>query len=172
MFYGLFSALNVCSYCIETLYMTLYIYDLQIKLEDGCYRPIFLRVVPVELTKFYGILPFSRLFFAMCTTIALKLCAWLYIYDLQISWKMVAIDHYLEELCPLNFRCFWILQFWGPFPHNVYMQLLHLNFVHAFISIRFKIKLEDDQINSREIVSWDFNYLNRASVSTCVSSFW
>jgi hypothetical protein len=44
------------------------------------------------------------------------------------------------------------------------VQRLHLNFVHAFISIGLKIKLEDDQINSREIVSWDFYYLRWGSV--------
>jgi hypothetical protein len=51
----------------------------------------------------------------MCAAIALKLCTWLYIYILQISSKMVAIDQFLEELCPLNkksiFRTFFLFAY-------------------------------------------------------------
>jgi hypothetical protein len=123
---------NVCSYCIEILYMALpgisitfrsslemaaidqtlnmALYEgLTFKFKDGCYRPI------------------------------------------------------LEELCPLNltilrdFAVYILLDFsvFGTFLHDVYSYfiIVHLNFVHVFISIRFKINLEDDQIKSREIVS-------------------
>jgi hypothetical protein len=34
------------------LYTWLYMYDLQIKFEDGCYRPIFRRVMPIK--RFYN----------------------------------------------------------------------------------------------------------------------
>jgi hypothetical protein len=102
------------------------------------------------------------------------------------SVKVVAINQIFRRVMPLepnHFMGFYSLHaldffsFQDFFPQCV--QLLHFNFVHAFISIRFKIKLKDDQINSREIDSWDFSYLgwgsvehlNRANVSTCVSLF-
>jgi hypothetical protein len=44
----------------------LYTYDLQIKFEDGCYRPIFRRVMPFE--GFYSFLDF---FFSLLTDIHL-----------------------------------------------------------------------------------------------------
>jgi hypothetical protein len=47
----------VFSYCIW-----LYIYDLQIKLEDGFYRPIFGRVMPLELSHFKGFYSFPGFF--------------------------------------------------------------------------------------------------------------
>jgi hypothetical protein len=46
MFSGLFSA--ICAAIALKLCTWLYIYDLQIKFEDGCYRPIFRRVMPLE----------------------------------------------------------------------------------------------------------------------------
>jgi hypothetical protein len=38
----------MCAAIALKLYTWLYTYDLQIKFEDGCYRPIFRRVMPLE----------------------------------------------------------------------------------------------------------------------------
>jgi hypothetical protein len=44
----------------------------------------------------------------MCAAIGLKPFTWLYNYDLQIKFEDVAIDQFLEELCPLkDFTVFW-----------------------------------------------------------------
>jgi hypothetical protein len=61
-----------------------------------------------------------------------------------------------------SLHAFGFYSFWNFYPQRV--QLLHINFVHTFISIRLKIKFIDDHINSREIVSWDFSYLRWGSV--------
>ena len=54
---------------------------------------------------------FSGLFSAMCTAIALKLCTWLYMHDLQIKID----DQFLGELCPLRdftvFRTFFLFAY-------------------------------------------------------------
>jgi hypothetical protein len=85
MFSGLSSA--VFAAIALKLYALLYIYDLQIKFEDGCYRPILGRVMPHELSivgDFYSFPYFSP---TMCAAVALILCTWLYIFDLQIKFK-------------------------------------------------------------------------------------
>jgi hypothetical protein len=50
-FSRLFSAM--CAAIVLKLCTWLYIYDLQIKFEDGCYRPIFGRVMSLELIYIY-----------------------------------------------------------------------------------------------------------------------
>jgi hypothetical protein len=65
----------------------LYIYDLQIKLKNGGYQPIFGRAMLLKLSHFKRFFSCPDFFFAMCAAIALKLCTWLYINDLQIKLK-------------------------------------------------------------------------------------
>jgi hypothetical protein len=226
----------MCAVIALTLCTWLYTYDLQVKFKDGCYRPIFGRVMPLEISHFNGFYSFPDLFLQ-----CLQLLHWNFVHGFismtyRSSSKMDAIDQSLKELCPLNLAILRDFAVFRTFFRNVYsycietffvalypwlthqvrrwflstncleelrplnftifndftvymlfsdffpqcVQLLRLNFVHAFTSIRFKIKLEDNQINSRKIVPWHFNYLtwgsvenlNRANVSTCVSSFW
>jgi hypothetical protein len=119
----------------------------------------------LELCCFKRYCSFPDLFSTMCVAmIALKLSTRLYIYNLQIKCKDGGYRLILGRVMPLelnHFKGCYNLHIFAVyrtcFPQCV--QLLHLNFVHVFISIRFKIKLRDDQINSREIVSWDFNYI-------------
>jgi hypothetical protein len=85
MFSGLFSAvfaaiaLKLCAW--------LYIYDLQIKFEDGRYRPILGRVMPLELSIIRDFTVYHTFPPAMCAAVAFILCTWLYIYDIQIKFK-------------------------------------------------------------------------------------
>jgi hypothetical protein len=99
MFSGLFS--TMCAAIALTLCTWFYIYDLQIKLKDGCYWPIFGRVMPLELSyckKFFSFLDF----FPQCV----QLLYWSFVHGLismtyrSIS-KMVAINQflYLPQLC-------------------------------------------------------------------------
>jgi hypothetical protein len=92
-------ALKICTW--------LYIYDLQIKFEDGSYRPIFGRVMSLELSHFKGFYSFPD-FFPVCV----KLLNWNFVHGFmpityKSSSKMVAIDQFLEELCPLNLAMKW-----------------------------------------------------------------
>jgi hypothetical protein len=66
MFSGLFSAM--CAAIALTLCTWLYIYDLQIKFEDGCYQPIFGKVMPLEVSHFKGFYIFLH-FFSLCLQI-------------------------------------------------------------------------------------------------------
>jgi hypothetical protein len=91
----------------------LYIYDLQIKFEDGCYQPNFGRVMPLEHNHFKGF-QFSGLFSAMCAAIALKLCTWLNIYDLRIKFKDGCYQLNFGRVMPLepgHFKGFYFLDF-------------------------------------------------------------
>jgi hypothetical protein len=83
-----------------------------------------------------------------------QLLHWNFVHNLEIKFKDNCYLPIFGRFMPLelsHFRGFF--SFTDFFPQ--FAQLLHWNFVHTFtcISIRFKIKLEDHQINSREIVS-------------------
>jgi hypothetical protein len=66
MFPWLFSAM--CAAIALKLCTWLYIYDLQIKFKDGCYWPIFGRVMPLELSYFKGFYSFPH-FYSLCLQI-------------------------------------------------------------------------------------------------------
>jgi hypothetical protein len=83
---------------------------------------------------------FSGLCSVISATIALKLCIWLYIYDFQISSKIVAINLFLEELCPLNLA---ILRDFTVF--RTFFSLLtdiHLIFGTLLYNTKIQIKFE------------------------------
>jgi hypothetical protein len=81
MFSGLFSAMYAAvAFKICT---NLWLTD---KFEDGCYGLIFGRVIVFELGNFKRFYSFLDYFSTMCAAIVLKLCTWLYIYDLQIKF--------------------------------------------------------------------------------------
>jgi hypothetical protein len=82
-------ALKLCTW--------LYIYDLQIKFEDGCYRPIFRRIMPLE-----GFYSFTD-FFSLC----LQIFIWYLVYCFAIpryrsSLRLVLINWFFTKLWPLD----------------------------------------------------------------------
>jgi hypothetical protein len=107
MFFGLVSAM--CAAIALKLCTWLYIYDLQIKFEDGCYRPIFRRVMPLE-----GFYSFPD-FFSFC----LQIFIWYMVHCFAIpryrwSLSLVLLHWFFTKLWPLDLQnnhelsVFWI----------------------------------------------------------------
>jgi hypothetical protein len=82
-------ALKLCTW--------LYINDLQIKFEDGCYRPIFRRVIPLE--EFYSFPDF----FSLC----LQIFIWYLVHCFAIpryrsNLSLILIHWFFTKLWPLD----------------------------------------------------------------------
>jgi hypothetical protein len=75
-FYGPFSVM--CAVIALKLCIWLYIHDLQIKFEDCCFRPIFGRVMSLELSQIKGFYSFPH-FFSLC----LKIIIWYLVHCLS-----------------------------------------------------------------------------------------
>jgi hypothetical protein len=87
---GLFSAM--CTAIALKLCTWLYIYDLQTKFEDGCYRPIFGRLTPLEFGHFKGFDSFQHF-----------LSAYRYSFDiLYICALLCHTEIQLDPQCEIN----------------------------------------------------------------------
>jgi hypothetical protein len=124
--YNLFSTL--CAAIALKLCTWLYIFDLQIKFVDGCYRPILGRVMPLELSHFMGFYSFPD-FFSQCVQLLhLNFVHGFISMTYRSIWRWLLSTNFLEELCPLNlvilrdFTVYMLLDFtvFGTFFHNVY----------------------------------------------------
>jgi hypothetical protein len=107
-----------------------------------------------------------RTFFAMCAAIALKLCTWLYIYDLQFKFEDGCYRPFFGRVMPLELSHF---KGFYSFPDffSQSEQLLHSNFAHGFISMTYRLSSKMVAINQ----FFSVEHFIRANVSTCVSSF-
>jgi hypothetical protein len=113
------------------------------------------RVMPFELSRFKGFYSFLD-FFPQCV----QLLHWNFIHGFismtyRSSSKMVAINQFFGRVMPIlrDFTVYMPLNFtaFGTFfPQCV--QLLHLKFVQAFVSIRFKINLEEKLYHGISII--------------------
>jgi hypothetical protein len=85
-----------------TLCAWFYVYDLQIEFEDGCYQPIFGRVMPLELSHFNGFYSFPH-FFSLCLQIfILYLVRCFTIRRYRSSLSLVWIHQFSPKLWPLH----------------------------------------------------------------------
>jgi hypothetical protein len=104
-FSGLFSAM--CTAIALKLCTWLYIYDLQINFEDGCYQPIFRRVMPLE-----GFYSFPE-FFSLCLQIFICLVHCFAIPRYRSSLSLVLIHRFFTKLWPLDIEKYHeLLVFW------------------------------------------------------------
>jgi hypothetical protein len=74
-------------------------YDLQIKFEDGCYRPIFRRVMP--LNRFYS---FPDFFFSLITDIHLIFGTLLWHTKIEIKFEFGFDPLICQEVMALGLR--------------------------------------------------------------------
>jgi hypothetical protein len=112
-FSGLFSAM--CPAIALKLCIWLYNYDLQMKFEDGCYRPILRRVMPLE-----GLYSFLD-FFSLC----LQVSFWYLVHCFDIvryrsSLILVLIHWFFTKLWPLDLEKTTNYQFSALFFRSAY----------------------------------------------------
>jgi hypothetical protein len=87
----------MCTAIALKLSTWLYMYDLQIKFEDGCYRPIFRRVMPLK-----GIYSFPDFFFSLLTDIRLIFGTLLCHTKIQIKFEFGSDPLIFHEVMTLG----------------------------------------------------------------------
>jgi hypothetical protein len=89
----------MCAAIALKLCIWLYMYDLQIKFEDGCYRPIFRGVMPLK--RFYS---FPDFFFSLLTDIHLIFDTLLCHTKIQIKFEFGSDPLIFHEVMALGLR--------------------------------------------------------------------
>jgi hypothetical protein len=134
-------ALKLCTW--------LYMHDLQIKFEDGCYRPIFRRVMPLK-----GFYSFPD-FFSLC----LQIFIWYLVHCFAIpryrsSLSLVMIHWFFTKLWPLDLeknnefsvlRTFFLIFIWyliHGFAIPRYRSSMSLVLIHWFFTKLWPLDLE------------------------------
>jgi hypothetical protein len=154
-FSGLFS--TICTAIAVKLCTWLYIYVLQIEFEDGCYRPIFGRVMPLK-----RIISFPDLFFLW-----LQIFIWYLVHCFAIpryrsSLSLVSIHWFFSEVMALGLRKISQIISFPDFFFSLLIDI-HLIFVtlpcHTKIQIKFEFGF--DLLIFPEIIALELRKISR-----------
>jgi hypothetical protein len=143
----------------------LYIYDLQIKFEDGCYRPIFRRVLLLELSVF-------RTSFSLFTDIHLIFGTLICHTKIQIKFEFGFDPLIFPKVIAYGLRKISrIISF--PDFCSLCLQIFIWYLVHYFVILRYKSSLSLVSIHWFFPKLWplDFENYHKLSVFPCLQIF-
>jgi hypothetical protein len=146
----------MCAAIALKLRTLLYNYDLQIKFEDGCYRPIFRRAIPLE-----GLYSFAD-FFSLC----LQIFIWYFVHCFAVpryifSLRLDLIHWFFTKLWPMDLeKNHELLVFQSVFL-SAYRYSLIFGTLICHTKIQIKLEFGFDPLIFHEVMTLELRKISR-----------